>query len=278
MPACTPEQMEQNQDYCNYLPFNEAVCGFDGGIYCPERCGVCGAPMADPATSTTVRWSTKIATEVHLFDRTAYRTKLGAALGISRNRISLQVTAGSIDVVSSIVTAGGSQAEADALVSSISSTFTSPEAASALLDVEVASFDLPTTITVSPSLPPYPPIPPSPAVPIPPLTPPGIVHPPEMPPPRPPESQGMSEVAVIGIVFAGIALVVAVVALCVYVQYTPEEAAKPGQSGAKKQPAGTIAPVAGVRLEFPTATYSALPNPSPKRAAGGISFRLSQHD
>jgi hypothetical protein len=267
--------MEQNQAYCNYLPFNEAVCSFDGGIYCPERCGVCAAPMADPATSTTVRWSTKIATEVHLFDRTAYRTKLGAALGISRNRISLQVTAGSIDVVSSIVTAGGSQAEADALVSSISSTFTSPEVASALLDVEVASFDLPTTITVSPSLPPYPPIPPSPVVPSPPLTPPGVVHPPEMPPPRPPESQGMSALAISAIVVAGVLVLLTVVAGCVYLQYDAKEAAKPEQSVAKQQSSVTVAPVAGVRLEFPTATYSALSNPTSKRPAGGILFRLS---
>ena len=161
MPVCTPAQVEQNRVYCNQEPFNVTVCELDGGIYCPERCGVCAEAIADPDTSTTVQWTTKIATEVHLFDQEAYRNRLSAALGISRNRVRLQVKAGSVDVESTIVTPGGSQQEATELVQIIVETFTSTKVASVLLDVVVDSFDLPKTISASPSLPPLPRAPPT---------------------------------------------------------------------------------------------------------------------
>jgi hypothetical protein len=271
LPACTAAQAEQNQQYCNHEPFNEAVCTYDNGLYCPARCGVCRELFAEPATSTTVQWTTKIATEVHLFDRTAYRNKLGSALGISRNRISLAVTAGSIDVQSTIVTIGGTPDEANVLTQTITATFTSPEVASALLDVSVASFDIPTTVSVSPSLPPFPPQPPSPEFPPLPSTPPGVTR---EPPPSAPVDPGLSTATIAGIVLVSIAVIGALSAVLAT------------QLGAFASDASTPStPVEGRRIASSQhSAYAPVLNPTANAAkdgmrlstqpATGISFRL----
>lgn len=271
VPACTSAQSEQNMPYCNQEPFNQATCVYDNGIYCPERCGVCTEAMADSETSTIVQWSTKIATEVHLFDRTAYRTRLGSALQISRNRITLRVQAGSVEVTSIIVTTGGSQTEADTLAASISNTFTDSSTASTLLGVPVTFVDVPTTISVSPLLPPFPPLPPSkppPSHPPPPSTPPGVAQQPPPPLPPPHAEEELSAAMIVGIVIGCVAVVAAAGAALLYMQKKKPSAPSSGQPVEGKPVLGTTA-------------YAALPMNSVSRGQHTpgvkpqLSFRLA---
>lgn len=202
MPPCTPEQMSQNQPYCNRRSFNAAVCGFDGGVFCPSRCLVCAESFATSKGSVTVSWGVTLNMDMHQFDSVAFTQRLAEALSISPAQISLRLTLGSLHVESTIATLSGSQSAADQLSATIDEQFTSQSIAASVLEVPVEAFAIPTTQTIVDD-PPSPPAAPFPNTP---------PHPPDAAPP-PPAEEGLSVGVVMAIVVPSVIVAFVVLGL-----------------------------------------------------------------
>lgn len=246
LPPCTEAQRAQNLAYCYDATFNVAVCTFDGGIYCPEVCGVCAITFPAPESSVTVSWTVSVAAEMHTFDQLAFKRKLAQALGISASQITLHLTAGSLQVESVLVTETGDATAASQLQQRVATAFVSPSQASTLLAVPVQTLTIPTTVSISPSFPPLPPEPPPPSPKTPPSTPPGVVAP---PPPSPPPEGGLPFAVVAAII--GLSILAVAIPGIIYLERRWN--AKTGAEATGGNSAGyatAAVPVVGVRLQY----------------------------
>ena len=160
--------MQQNQaSFCFAEDFDPAVCTFDNGIYCPNRCGVCAVTVAPQAP--VLQLPMLIAGDVAQFDRVGFRDKMARSLRISPDQVTVAVTPGSVLAVSTISTTSGSAEELAALEASATATFSSAAAASELLGVQVETAQPVTTVEVEVAEEPRaPPLPPGPNAPPPP--------------------------------------------------------------------------------------------------------------
>ncbi len=139
--------MQQNQtSFCFAEDFDPAVCTFDNGIYCPNRCGVCAVTVAPQAP--VLQLPMLIAGDVAQFDRVGFRDKMARSLRISPDQVTVAVTPGSVLAVSTISTTSGSAEELAALEASATATFSSAAAASELLGVQVETVQPVTTVEV----------------------------------------------------------------------------------------------------------------------------------
>jgi len=206
LPDCTEAQEVQNEEYCYNPEFGQQVCVFDGGVHCPERCGLCKRRFADPETSATVQVAVDVDQPIHEFQPVSFRLAFANAVAISSNSIQMTLSAGSTVVDMKIATVSGAPDAAAALNTKVNTVLSNPSSASSALNVPVLSVTS-TVVSAPPSHPPYsPPLHPPSASPLP---------PPHLgaPPPPPPKEEGGGGVSVVAIIIASVtgALIVAVV-------------------------------------------------------------------
>ena len=161
LPICTAEQEAQNLDYCYDADFGQQVCVFDGGIHCPERCGLCARAFASFDRSTTVHVLVSVDEKIHEFEPTPFRQKFADALTISAASVDIELYEGSTNVDMRIATMEGTPAAADALYQKVQKVMPDSAAAEAILAVPVlkVSYEV---VTASPAPPPSQPAPPRP--------------------------------------------------------------------------------------------------------------------
>ena len=158
-PICTPAQNDQNAAYCNAPDFDDSVCGFDNGLYCPEKCGVCTRSYpTNENTASVVKWRLRISTPIYQFDRGLFRRSLARTLSVSPAQVSLSVSAGSTVVEVTIATPSGDEAAAAAIAGIINSQLGDPTNAASLLSFPVESVEAAAATT--PDFAPYAPPPP----------------------------------------------------------------------------------------------------------------------
>jgi len=204
------EQETQNQEYCYNSEFGDAVCAFDNGIHCPERCEKCQRVFSDPERSTSVKVQIAVDQPIHEFRPMPFRQRFADAVAISVNAIEIELSAGSTIVDMKLSTVSGSDADAQTLGTRVAQTF--PDSASAGTTLGVPVLSLTSTVAAaSPVAPPAPPAPtpspdapPSPAAPSPDASP---------PPPSPASSDDDGNSTLFVIILASVAgaLVLAVV-------------------------------------------------------------------
>jgi len=205
LPTCTVEQETQNQEYCYNIEFGDAVCAFDSGIHCPERCGLCKRRFATSDQSASVHVHVYVDQKIHTFKPMQFRQKFADAVAISVNSVEMTLTAGSTIADLKIATISGSYSDANALNARIASRIPDAASASTTLGVPVLSITS-TVVQASPSAPPSQKMPPPLSPPLPPLPSPPLTSP-------PPNSKKSNLVEIV-LVCVAAALILAV-ALCV---------------------------------------------------------------
>lgn len=214
------EQETQNKEYCYNEEFGDAVCAFDDGIHCPERCGLCQRAFSDPERSTTVAVQVAVDQPIHEFQPLPFRQKFADAVAISVNAIEIKLSAGSTVVDMTLSTVSGSDADAQALSAKVTTAFPDASSAAATLGVPVLELTS-AVVAASPTAPPSPPPPPSP---------------PQTPPPPPPSSgDDNSQLFVIILASTVGGLVLSVVAFVCFCM--PRSNQRPAYTGPTAPPA-----------------------------------------
>ena len=206
---CTSLQEAQNNIYCYDPRFATQICDFDGGVHCPERCGLCRRQFADPSSSFSMRLVFVVDIAIEAFDVDAFSQKLADALAISAHQIATRLSTGSVVVETTIATVSGTEEDAVSLAATATQTFPSASAATATLGVPVSSAPVASSVAANPSPPPSPPAPPAPPPPSPTPTPPPPTPSPDDAGSEDGEDGGVPMVAtVVGVAVAGLVLVV----------------------------------------------------------------------
>jgi hypothetical protein len=213
-PLCAPSQEEQNKLYCYDPGFSDAICNFDNGIHCPERCGKCRRAFASADRSHFVTLQLVLGLSIESVDQNTLKQRLADLLQISIAQIEFALSVGSTIVDATIVTVDGTASSAAVLVSRIETQLPSTEAATTALGVTVASTPVTGSSSSGPAAPPSSPPPriPPRGPPAPPDAP-GVSTPPHPPPPPPVEDESSIPTIAIIIGSAAGALLLLVIAL-----------------------------------------------------------------
>ena len=208
---CDFQQEDENKQYCYDRQWSTLVCALDGGIRCPERCGICKRVIRDnPITNSFIKIKFVFNTEIQKFDRPVFRRRIAESLQISEAQVKETLAAGSTIVEVHTFTVEGTASAAVELGNTFNQVFKD------ISDTVELLGHVATEMSATLSIPePSPPTPPETPPPVPPHTPQPLLppHTPPQPPepsapPTGPSSSDTNTAAVAGVVVGSLIFII----------------------------------------------------------------------